>query len=94
MMVSIFWPPLKIMTVGMLRMPYSVATPGLSSVLSLNCVRQHGVVGVCMATGHVRLAGCSVGCDDHVGDTDCTATGPTPLWRAVGGGARVPAVLE
>jgi hypothetical protein len=32
---SIFLPPLKIMTVGMLRMPYSVATVGLSSVFSL-----------------------------------------------------------
>lgn len=31
--VSIFWPPLKIMMVGMLRMPNSVATPGDSSVL-------------------------------------------------------------
>ncbi len=37
MTVSIFSPFLKIMTVGMLRMPYSVATPGLSSVFSLNC---------------------------------------------------------
>lgn len=35
MIVSIFLPPLKIMTVGMERMPYSVATPGDSSVLSL-----------------------------------------------------------
>ena len=32
--VSSFCPPLKIITVGMLRMPYSVATLGLSSVLS------------------------------------------------------------
>ena len=37
MTVSIFVPSLKIITVGMLRMPYSAATPGLSSVLSLNC---------------------------------------------------------
>ena len=35
MTVSIFLPFLKIITVGMLRIPYSVATPGLSSVLSL-----------------------------------------------------------
>lgn len=33
--VSIFCPPLKIMMVGMLRMPNSVATPGDSSVLLL-----------------------------------------------------------
>ncbi len=33
--VSSFWPPLKIITVGILRMPYSVATLGLSSVFSL-----------------------------------------------------------
>jgi hypothetical protein len=39
MTVSIFWPFLKIMTVGMLRMPYSVATRGLSSVFSLYCSR-------------------------------------------------------
>lgn len=47
-----------------------------------------------MTKGHVGLAGCSVECDGHVGDTDCRATGPPPLWRAVGRGARqVPAVL-
>ena len=34
MTVSSFCPPLKIITVGMLRMPYSVAIPGLSSVFS------------------------------------------------------------
>ncbi len=39
MMASIFWPFLKIMTVGMLLMPYLVATPGLSSVFSLTCSR-------------------------------------------------------
>ena len=32
--VSTFCPFLKIMHVGMERMPYSVATPGLSSVFS------------------------------------------------------------
>lgn len=37
MTASIFWPFLKIMTVGMLRMPYSVATLGLSSVFSFSC---------------------------------------------------------
>ena len=31
---------LNTMTVGMLRMPYSVATPGLSSVFSFNCVHR------------------------------------------------------
>ena len=36
MTVSSFAPSLKIMTVGMERMPYSVATLGLSSVLSLS----------------------------------------------------------
>jgi len=35
--VSSFWPPLKIITVGMERIPYSVATEGLSSVFSLTC---------------------------------------------------------
>ena len=39
MTVSSFWPPLKIMTVGMERMPYSVATLGLSSVFNLTYVR-------------------------------------------------------
>jgi hypothetical protein len=34
MTVSSFWPSLKIITVGIERMPYSVATLGLSSVLS------------------------------------------------------------
>lgn len=38
MTVSILLPPLKIMMVGMLRMPYSVATPGDSSVLLLFCL--------------------------------------------------------
>ena len=33
---------LKSMTVGMLRMPYSVATPGLSSVFNLTCAPQGG----------------------------------------------------
>ena len=42
MTVSIFSPSLKIMTVGMLRMPYSVATPGLSSVLSFTCKQTDG----------------------------------------------------
>ena len=37
MTVSHFWPSLKNMTVGMLRMPYSVAIPGLSSVFSFSC---------------------------------------------------------
>lgn len=37
MTASIFLPPLNTMTVGMLRMPYSVATLGLSSVLSFSC---------------------------------------------------------
>ena len=37
MTVSSFCPFLKIMTVGMLRMPYSVAMPGLSSVFSFTC---------------------------------------------------------
>jgi hypothetical protein len=37
MTVSSFWPFLKIITVGMLRMPYSVATPGDSSVFSFSC---------------------------------------------------------
>jgi hypothetical protein len=35
--VSSFCPPLKIITVGIERMPYSVATEGLSSVFSLTC---------------------------------------------------------
>ena len=35
--VSSFWPPLKIITVGMERMPYSVAMLGDSSVLSFTC---------------------------------------------------------
>lgn len=39
MTVSSFCPPLKIMTVGMERMPYSVATLGLSSVFNLTYVR-------------------------------------------------------
>ena len=34
--VSTFWPPLTIIRVGMLRMPYWLATLGFSSVLSLN----------------------------------------------------------
>jgi hypothetical protein len=34
---SIFCPFLKIMTVGILRIPYSVATVGLSSVFNLTC---------------------------------------------------------
>ena len=34
MMVSFFSPPLNIMTVGILRIPYSVAVLGLSSVFS------------------------------------------------------------
>ncbi len=51
MTVSIFTPSLKNMTVGMLRMPYSVATPGLSSVFSFSCARapppsRHGRPGV------------------------------------------------
>lgn len=37
MTVSSFCPFLKIITVGMLRMPYSVATPGDSSVFSFSC---------------------------------------------------------
>ena len=37
MTVSSFCPPLKIITVGMLRMPYSVATLGDSSVFSFTC---------------------------------------------------------
>ena len=36
---------LNTITVGMLRMPYSVATPGLSSVFSFNCA-QMTVVGL------------------------------------------------
>merc|ERR1712078_372801 len=36
--VSIFFPFLNIITVGMLLMPYSVATAGLSSVLSLTAL--------------------------------------------------------
>lgn len=39
---SIFCPFLKTMTVGMLRMPYSVATAGLSSVLIFSCRREKG----------------------------------------------------
>lgn len=35
MTVSLFSPPLKIMTVGMLLMPYLEAIPGLSSVFTL-----------------------------------------------------------
>jgi len=34
--VSTFWPSLKSIRVGMLRMPYWLATLGFSSVLSLN----------------------------------------------------------
>ena len=34
--VSTFWPPLNTISVGMLRMPYWLATFGFSSVLSLN----------------------------------------------------------
>lgn len=34
------WLTLKTMTVGILRMPYSVATPGLSSVFSFTCRTQ------------------------------------------------------
>ena len=37
MTVSSFWPFLKIMTVGMERMPYSVAMLGDSSVFSFTC---------------------------------------------------------
>lgn len=37
MTVSILEPSLKNMTVGILLIPYSAATPGLSSVFSLNC---------------------------------------------------------
>lgn len=48
--VSSFWPPLKIITVGMERMPYSVATEGLSSVFSLTC----------------RVGGRRTGCDRRV----------------------------
>jgi hypothetical protein len=33
--VSTFWPPLKTISVGMLRIPYWLATLGFSSVLSL-----------------------------------------------------------
>jgi hypothetical protein len=36
MTVSILAPSLKNITVGMLLMPYSAATPGLSSVFNLN----------------------------------------------------------
>ena len=43
MTASIFWPFLKIMTVGMLRMPYSVATLGDSSVFSFSCRGERGV---------------------------------------------------
>ena len=48
--VSSFWPPLKIITVGMERIPYSVATEGLSSVFSLTC----------------RVGGRRTGCDRRV----------------------------
>lgn len=37
MTTSTFWPPLNSMTVGIDRMPYSVAMDGDSSVLSLYC---------------------------------------------------------
>ena len=45
MMVSCLEPSLNSITVGMLLMPYSRATPGLSSVLSLycRCTAQHNV---------------------------------------------------
>lgn len=44
--VSSFWPPLKIITVGMERMPYSVAMLGDSSVLSFTCFHAGGGSGV------------------------------------------------
>ena len=44
--VSSFWPSLKIITVGMERMPYSVATEGLSSVFSLTYRIKGGGRGV------------------------------------------------
>jgi hypothetical protein len=44
MTVSIFLPPLKIMTVGMERIPYSVAMPGDSSVFSLTYRERRGVM--------------------------------------------------
>ena len=43
--VSSFWPPLKIITVGMERMPYSVAMLGDSSVLSFTCFHAGGGAG-------------------------------------------------
>jgi len=42
MTTSTFWPPLNSMTVGMDRMPYSVAMEGDSSVFSLYCRRRGG----------------------------------------------------
>ena len=55
MTVSNFWPFLKIITVGMLRMPYSVATPGDSSVFSFSCWVTGGrVVSEEVATAAVR----------------------------------------
>ena len=48
MMVSCLEPSLNSITVGMLLMPYSSATPGLSSVLSLycRCVARNNVKGL------------------------------------------------
>ena len=51
MMVSCLEPSLNSITVGMLLMPYSRATPGLSSVLSLYCrcmgkSRVNGLLGL------------------------------------------------
>lgn len=68
--VSLFTPFVKIMTVGMLRMPYSVAIVGLSSVLSFKHLT---LPAYCFAISSIRGAIILQG--PHQGAQKSTSTG-------------------
>lgn len=70
MTVSFFSPPLNTMTVGMLRMPYSVAMPGLSSVFNF---KQRTLPAYCLASS--SISGAIMRQGPHHGAQKSTNTG-------------------
>ena len=68
MMVSCLEPSLNSITVGMLLMPYSSATPGLSSVLSLycRCMGKNSVKGLLELSCNVSAGGLHVAPSEYL----------------------------
>ena len=75
---SFFSPLMKIMIVGMLRIPYWVAIEGLSSVLNL---KHLSFPSYCFASS--PITGCIIRHGPHHGAQNSTRTGPSALRTSV-----------